>query len=49
MRYREVEAPSDCSDAFGIADYVFRRFPLAGAYILTNEENQVLYQSATRP
>lgn len=48
MRYRDVEAPSDCSDAFSIADYVFRRFPLAGAYILTNEENQMLYQSANQ-
>ena len=44
----KLRAPSDCSDAFGIADYVFRRFPLAGAYILTNEENQVLYQSANQ-
>ena len=48
MRYRDVEAPYDCSDAFRIADYVFRRFPLAGEYILTNEENQVLYQSANQ-
>ena len=48
MRIRDVEAPVDGTDAFRIADYVFRRFPLAGEDILTQEENQLLYQSANQ-
>lgn len=48
MRIRDVNAPEDDSDAFQIADYVFRKFPLAGEYVLTNEENQLLYQSANQ-
>ena len=43
MRIRDVEAPGEDSDAFQSADYVFRRFPLAGEYILTKGENQLLY------
>lgn len=48
MCLRDVGAPTDGSDAFRIADYVFRRFPLAGEYILTQEENLLLYQSANQ-
>ncbi len=48
MLIRNVEHPTNYSDAFLIADYVFRRYPLAGEYILTNEENLLLYQSANK-
>lgn len=48
MLYRHVEPPSNCSRAFQIADYVFRRYPLAGEYIPTNKENLLLYQSANQ-
>lgn len=48
MLYLDAEPPSDCSRAFQIADYVFRRYPLAGEYIPTNKENLLLYQSANQ-
>ena len=33
--------------AFELADYVFRTYPLAGEYQLTNKEDALLYQSAS--
>lgn len=48
MRSREVEKRSDISEAFAIADIAFRCYPLAGEYILTAKENELLYQSANQ-
>ena len=47
MRFHE-EKPLVDTDAYAIADYVFRTYPLAGEYILTEEETLLLYQSASQ-
>lgn len=46
MRYREISKPDAIKNAFEIADYVFRHYPLAGEYIPSIEEEQLLYESA---
>lgn len=38
---------TEYEDAFALSDYVFRSFPLAGEYILTDAESEMLYQSAS--
>lgn len=48
MSYRNVKTDFDKTDAFSIADYVFRRFPLAGEYMLTGKEDLLLYQAASK-
>ena len=35
-------------DPFDLADYIFRRYPLVGDYIPSNEESKLLYDSAVR-
>ena len=47
MRPRNVEIPSDPKDAFTLADGIFKKYPLAGEYVLTNQEAEMLYQSAS--
>lgn len=42
----KCELPSDHT-AFELADYVFRAYPLAGEYHLTDAEDALLYQSAS--
>lgn len=44
--YRDVAKPTGDLDAFAIANYVFTRYPLAGEYVPTFAEDQLLYQSA---
>ena len=39
--------PSPDYTAFELADYVFRAYPLAGEYQLTDAEDALLYQSAS--
>lgn len=39
--------PSPDYTAFALADYVFRAYPLAGEYQLTDAEDALLYQSAS--
>ena len=46
LRERDINRPTGDPDAFSIADYVFRKYPLAGEYIPTREEEKILYQSA---
>ena len=48
MRFREAEVPDRPDDAFVLADGVFKRYPLAGEYVLTDSEAQLLYQSASQ-
>ena len=48
MRPHETAEAPESSEAFAIADYVFRKYPLAGEYILTNAEEQILYQAASQ-
>lgn len=48
MRFREAEVPDRLGDAFVLADGVFKRYPLAGEYVLTDSEAQLLYQSASQ-
>ena len=48
MVYRDIESDIDKTSAFSIADFIFKRFPLAGEYILSDEEATVLYQSAAQ-
>lgn len=48
MLTREVEVPIEPGDAFALADGVFKRYPLAGEYVLTDGEAQLLYQSASQ-
>lgn len=47
MHIRDAVLPSSDANAFEIADHVFRRYPLAGEYVLTNKEDRLLYQSAS--
>ena len=46
LRYRNLTKPTDELDAFAVANYVFSRYPLAGEYVPSNAEDQLLYQSA---
>lgn len=46
LRYRELSKPTGDIDAFAIANYVFTRYPLAGEYIPSLDEDQLLYRSA---
>lgn len=48
MRFRDVEISDKLQDVFALADRVFRKYPLAGEYVLTDEEAQLLYQSASQ-
>lgn len=48
MLPREAEIPAEPADAFALADGVFRKYPLAGEYVLTDGEAQLLYQSASQ-
>lgn len=48
MRVREAAEETPSCDAFAIADFVFRKYPLAGEYILTDSEERILYQSASQ-
>lgn len=48
MLVRDVEIPAEPADAFALADGVFKRYPLAGEYVLTDGEAQMLYQSASQ-
>ena len=48
MKLREMEVPTQPEDAFALADGVFRKYPLAGEYVLTDREAELLYQSASR-
>lgn len=48
MCYGSCTRPEAGTDPFSIADYVFRRFPLAGEAILTPEEDALLYRSASQ-
>lgn len=45
MRYGSNTISSH-TDAFAIADYVFKAYPLAGEYLLSNAEEACLFQSA---
>lgn len=46
MKMREVDFVPSGVDAFEIADYVFQKYPLAGEYRLTEQENSLLYNAA---
>lgn len=46
LRYRDIPKPTEDIDAFSIAHYVFSRYPLAGEYVPSAFEDQLLYQSA---
>ena len=48
MLLREAQVPAEPADAFALADGVFRKYPLAGEYVLTDDEANLLYQSASR-
>lgn len=48
MRFREAEIPTQPADAFTLADGIFKKYPLAGEYVLTDKEAQLLYQSASQ-
>lgn len=48
MLLREAQVPAEPADAFALADGVFRKYPLAGEYVLTDDEANMLYQSASR-
>ncbi len=48
MLPREGEIPEAPEDAFALADGVFRRYPLAGEYVLSDEEERLLYLSASQ-
>ena len=48
MRFREAEVPAEPDDAFALADEIFKKYPLAGEYVLTDVEAQLLYQSASQ-
>ena len=41
------ELSPECS-AFDLADYIFRKYPLVGEYHLSNNEDTILYQSASQ-
>ena len=46
LRYRNLTKPTDELDAFAVANYVFSRYPLAGEYVPSDAEDQLMYQSA---
>ena len=46
MKMREVDFVPSGSEAFEIADYVFQKYPLAGEYRLTEQEDSLLYNAA---
>ncbi len=46
MLVRDIELPNPPQDAFALADWVFKKYPLAGEYVLTDGEADLLYQSA---
>ncbi len=48
MLPREAQVPAEPVDAFALADGVFKTYPLAGEYVLTDGESQLLYQSASQ-
>ena len=48
MRAWDVEIPAEPADAFALADGVLKKYPLAGEYVLTDGEAQLLYQSASQ-
>ena len=48
MLLREAEVPVEPCDAFALADGVFRKYPLAGEFLLTDGEAQMLYESASQ-
>lgn len=48
MRARNVEIPAEPADAFALADGVLKKYPLAGEYVLSDGEADLLYQSASR-
>lgn len=48
MLKQEAEVPVEPGDAFALADGVFKKYPLAGEYVLTDGEAQLLYQSASQ-
>lgn len=47
MHSGDTSGPSPDYTAFALADYVFRAYPLAGEYHLTDAEDALLYQSAS--
>ena len=47
MHSGDTCGPSPDYTAFELADYVFRTYPLAGEYQLTDAEDALLYQSAS--
>lgn len=48
MLPREAQVPAEPVNAFALADGVFKTYPLAGEYVLTDGESQLLYQSASQ-
>lgn len=46
LRYRDITKPTGELDAFTVANYVFSKYPLAGEYVPSAAEDQLLYQSA---
>lgn len=46
LRHRDIAKPEGSPDAFSIANYVFSRYPLAGEYVPSADEDRLLYQSA---
>ena len=48
MLARDMGIPDPPQDAFALADGVFKKYPLAGEYVLTRGEAQLLYQSASQ-
>ena len=46
LRYRDAPKPEEDLGAFSLANYVFSRYPLAGEYVPSATEDQLLYQSA---
>ncbi len=47
MQHREAVPASQNGRAYNIANYVFQVYPLAGEYHLMDEEDTLLYQSAS--
>lgn len=48
MKMGDVDFVPSGVDAFEIADYVFQKYPLAGEYRLTEQENILLYNAAKK-
>lgn len=44
----EAEAPEASCSAFDLSDFVFRKYPIAGAYRLTDQEDKKLYCEASK-